>query len=82
MGQNSHFVTPSLDLTNRYIIWSPEERTSTPTVVFFDRPSAIKAATAMAHQFPSKRFAVCKIVGLSTTTAVKYTSFDGKKAEQ
>ena len=45
----------------QYIVWTPNSNLP-PKVVHSDRPSAIKAAGAMAHTNPGSTFYVCKLV--------------------
>ena len=70
-------VTSEQDnLSGKYIIWCPE---SSYAVRFHydDKPTAIKAAYAMAGKNPSQRFLVCKVEGLCKTTTVTYEDFNG-----
>ncbi len=67
-------VNANSDLRDKYIVWCPTSL-QPPQYVYDNRPDAIRAATALAHKDRGKRFAVCKIVGESAVTDVKYESY-------
>jgi hypothetical protein len=69
----------------KYFIVRPGAVYVTPVyagaTVYPDRPTAIKAAYALAAQYPDKQFCVCKVVGVAKTSKppVSYTDYDTKK---
>ena len=69
------YPTENTILKDTYIVWSPSA-SQPPKMVYPDRPTAIKAAYAMASKFPSQRFTVCKVVGEAKSVKVEFTSFE------
>ena len=64
------------DVLGKYVIWSPTSDIA-PSMVYDDRPTAIKAAYAMAGNCPAYKFFVCKIVGEAVQPEkVTYRSID------
>ena len=65
----------SEELAGGYALWSPESD-KPPTAFFADRPSAIRAAHAMARKYEGSRFFVVKLVGVAQVSQVTYSDFD------
>lgn len=64
------------ELLGGYILFEPTSDKA-PVAHFADRPSAIKAAHAMARKYEGKQFFVCKLVGVAAVTKVTYMDIDG-----